>query len=334
MSYDITEHKRYEELLQAGSREFRQIADNFPGVIFQFIARPDGAYEFAYINEVGRVLTGIDAELQESTPPCWRGSARRTGRDSANRLSAPCAPQAGGSRGPADEAGLRTGLDSGPGRSATAGRGAAVPGADARRDGAPRGRTGAATPSAAARDGNGRHFRRHLGVQSRLRDDLLQPALVRDARLCRPGPADEHRDVEIALPPRRPRTQRRADRRGGSRCAAPGPRGRVPDAGEERRVALDSRPRQRRRTRRDRASDTAQRHHLRHHRTEAGRRAPAVSLRHSGAHLGLRGHGESRWPSGVSESRGIPPARMGPAGRPGGTPDQGCVRGGGLRPRL
>lgn len=57
---DISERKQTEETLRTSEERFRGIADNFPGVVFQFYARTNGDMGFYYVSELSIPLLGLD----------------------------------------------------------------------------------------------------------------------------------------------------------------------------------------------------------------------------------------------------------------------------------
>jgi PAS domain S-box-containing protein len=62
---DFTEHRLAEESLRESERRLRELADNIPGAVYQFVRRPDRSYEFPYMSEGGvRLLGTTSHELQ------------------------------------------------------------------------------------------------------------------------------------------------------------------------------------------------------------------------------------------------------------------------------
>lgn len=47
---DISDRKLVERALKQQQREFRQLAKNIPGILYQFLLRPDGSQEFVYVS--------------------------------------------------------------------------------------------------------------------------------------------------------------------------------------------------------------------------------------------------------------------------------------------
>lgn len=68
MAQDVTDKKRAVEALQASESRFREIAANFPGVIFRRVTYPDGRIEYPYMSEA--------AERILKVPLAWTKSAR------------------------------------------------------------------------------------------------------------------------------------------------------------------------------------------------------------------------------------------------------------------
>ncbi|KAB2936234.1 MAG: PAS domain S-box protein [Candidatus Contendobacter sp.] len=63
---DITEQKRTEAALRASEERLRDIANNVPGTVYQFYARPTGELGFYYISERADELFGIDHRLEDA----------------------------------------------------------------------------------------------------------------------------------------------------------------------------------------------------------------------------------------------------------------------------
>ncbi len=59
---DITARKRAEEALRASEEQFRSIADNLPGVVFQFYARDNGEAGVYFVHERAREILGLSPE--------------------------------------------------------------------------------------------------------------------------------------------------------------------------------------------------------------------------------------------------------------------------------
>lgn len=68
LTQDITERKKAEEREREADRRFRDMADNVPGVIYQFAEFPDGARRFNYVSPRVRDIFGIapDDWLQDA----------------------------------------------------------------------------------------------------------------------------------------------------------------------------------------------------------------------------------------------------------------------------
>lgn len=63
---DITDQKRIEAALRASEERLRSIANNFPGVVFQFYARPTGEFGLYYLSERAEELFGIGPPLEDA----------------------------------------------------------------------------------------------------------------------------------------------------------------------------------------------------------------------------------------------------------------------------
>ena len=66
---DITEHKENEKRLIESETKYRQIADNLPAVLYQFMINPDGTFTFPYVSSKAKDTLGISAEsiMQDSS---------------------------------------------------------------------------------------------------------------------------------------------------------------------------------------------------------------------------------------------------------------------------
>ncbi|MBO0351553.1 PAS domain S-box protein [Phormidium pseudopriestleyi FRX01] len=66
IQFDITSQKQTEEKLTVSQRRFQQLAANLPGVIYQFLMRPDGYVFLPYISPGCRDFFEIEAESIEN----------------------------------------------------------------------------------------------------------------------------------------------------------------------------------------------------------------------------------------------------------------------------
>ncbi|HEX8463958.1 MAG TPA: PAS domain S-box protein, partial [Abditibacterium sp.] len=65
---DITDRKRDEQEIRASEARFQSIVANVPGMVYQFILRPDGAIEFPFVSEGSRDLAGLEPEEIRQNP--------------------------------------------------------------------------------------------------------------------------------------------------------------------------------------------------------------------------------------------------------------------------
>ena len=59
---DITERKKMEDALRKSEERFRGIANNLPGMVYQFYARSNGEWSGSFIDQRAKELYGIDVE--------------------------------------------------------------------------------------------------------------------------------------------------------------------------------------------------------------------------------------------------------------------------------
>ena len=68
MARDVTQHRKAEAALKQSEASYRDIAEQIPGVVFQFLWRPDGTYFFPFISRRVRDLVGITPEQIYADP--------------------------------------------------------------------------------------------------------------------------------------------------------------------------------------------------------------------------------------------------------------------------
>jgi len=57
---DITERKQAEEAARAAEASYRSLAANVPGMVYQYVLRPDGTRDFTYVSESARTRFGVE----------------------------------------------------------------------------------------------------------------------------------------------------------------------------------------------------------------------------------------------------------------------------------
>ena len=73
VSTDITDRKRAEEALRESERRLRTLGDQIPGgAIYQFVQRPDGRMNYAYVSAGIERLFGISADYVTANPDAFR----------------------------------------------------------------------------------------------------------------------------------------------------------------------------------------------------------------------------------------------------------------------
>jgi PAS domain S-box-containing protein len=59
---DITERKQILDALRESEARFGRIAANVPGMVYQFVAKADGSFQFSYVSEGCREIYGLEPE--------------------------------------------------------------------------------------------------------------------------------------------------------------------------------------------------------------------------------------------------------------------------------
>jgi PAS domain S-box-containing protein len=65
---DVTQHRKAEEALRRSEANYRDIAEQIPGVVLQVLWRPDGTFSFPYVSGRVRELVGITPEELYENP--------------------------------------------------------------------------------------------------------------------------------------------------------------------------------------------------------------------------------------------------------------------------
>ncbi|HEX6536094.1 MAG TPA: PAS domain S-box protein [Gemmatimonadaceae bacterium] len=65
---DITERKQAEAALRESEARYEQIAAQAPGIVYQFVHRPDGSAGFTFVSEGAHALFGVSAEVIRRDP--------------------------------------------------------------------------------------------------------------------------------------------------------------------------------------------------------------------------------------------------------------------------
>ncbi len=79
---EIAERRRAESTLSEREQQLRDIADRVPGLVYQFYARPDGAYGFHYVSEGVEQMFGVERVEEDS----FGQFLRRVHEDDVERL--------------------------------------------------------------------------------------------------------------------------------------------------------------------------------------------------------------------------------------------------------
>ncbi len=91
---DVTERRRADDALRESEARFQHIVNNVPGMVYQWMYRPDGSGRYTYVSEGARTLFGVapDDALRDPEallgllPPEDREQLRAQARDAAARL--------------------------------------------------------------------------------------------------------------------------------------------------------------------------------------------------------------------------------------------------------
>ena len=96
---DITAHAEADAALRESEARYQRIAANVPGVVYQFVLRPDGTTAFPFVSEGCRELYGVSPEDICADPELILGVVSpRTAPSSSGRsrsLPRPCSPGVG-----------------------------------------------------------------------------------------------------------------------------------------------------------------------------------------------------------------------------------------------
>lgn len=66
VAYDVTDRRLVEEELLAANERFVNIGQHMPGIIYQFIVRPNGEFHFPYVSEGSKEVLGFEAHEIEA----------------------------------------------------------------------------------------------------------------------------------------------------------------------------------------------------------------------------------------------------------------------------
>jgi PAS domain S-box-containing protein len=73
MVTDITARRQAEEALRASEARYRQVVANAPGMVYQFVYRPDGTKGYTFVSEGARELFGVEPDAALRDPEALLG---------------------------------------------------------------------------------------------------------------------------------------------------------------------------------------------------------------------------------------------------------------------